>query len=328
VIQDTDYFKIGAQILIRRIVPGINLAYIAKGPVYDFRLNSYPPDWSAFWQEVDRVCRAHRAFFLKVEPDIWVKSENFGEQPPDATNLRICSPEVVEAFSPPEGFSASYHSIQPPRTLIIDIRGSEEQILARMKQKTRYNIRLAMKRGVVVKSSNDLELFSRMMNITGNRDDFNVHDFQYYRTAYDIFNPRNACQLFFAEHQAEMLAAIMVFFYGKRAWYLYGASSDEKRELMPTYILQWEAIRWAKKYGCLEYDLWGVPDEDLENLELDFANRKDGLWGVYRFKRGFGGELRRSAGPWDRIYNPILYKLFKLGLEFVSAPRKHKDEAE
>lgn len=312
VIEENAQLKIGAQILFRRILPGINFAYIPKGPVYDPGQHPYPPDWSGFWTRVDQLCREHKAFFLKIEPDLWVKKEE-----PDGT---IAYPTQLDAFSdstqvavqPPPGFRNSLHPIQPPRTLVIDIRGSEDQILSRMKQKTRYNIKLATKRGVIVQPSSNIELFSRMMEITGNRDDFSVHDLKYYQTAYERFNPHNECQLFFAEHQGLVLAAIMVFVYGKRAWYLYGASSNEKRELMPTYILQWEAIRWAKKRGCVEYDLWGVPDADLGQLEEEFIHRKDGLWGVYRFKRGFGGELRRAAGPWDRVYNPLLYKIYQL----------------
>jgi lipid II:glycine glycyltransferase (peptidoglycan interpeptide bridge formation enzyme) len=104
----------------------------------------------------------------------------------------------------------------------------------------------------------------------------------------------------------------MVFAHGPRAWYLYGASSDEYREAMPTYLLQWEAMRWAMRCGCREYDLWGVPDAGENELEAGFTTRSDGLWGVYRFKRGFGGELRRSPGPWDRVYRPELYWLYGL----------------
>jgi lipid II:glycine glycyltransferase (peptidoglycan interpeptide bridge formation enzyme) len=85
---------------------------------------------------------------------------------------------------------------------------------------------------------------------------------------------------------------------------------------MPNYLLQWEAIRWAKSHNCSEYDLWGVPDEDLEILEANFARNYAGLWGVYRFKRGFGGELKRSSGPWDRVYNPYLYRLYTFLMKY------------
>jgi peptidoglycan pentaglycine glycine transferase (the first glycine) len=103
----------------------------------------------------------------------------------------------------------------------------------------------------------------------------------------------------------------MIFVNGERAWYFYGASNNEQRNLMPTYLVQWEAMRWARQRGCKEYDLWGVPDADLQRLEAEFKTRSDGLWGVYRFKRGFGGQLRRSLEPWERVFNPWLYKLYR-----------------
>ena len=90
----------------------------------------------------------------------------------------------------------------------------------------------------------------------------------------------------------------------------YGASSNEHRNLMPTYLLQWEAMKWAKDLGCNEYDLWGVPDESLEKLESQFLDRSDDLWSVYRFKRGFGGELRRSIRAFDRIYRPGMFQIY------------------
>jgi len=103
----------------------------------------------------------------------------------------------------------------------------------------------------------------------------------------------------------------MVFALGKRAWYFYGASNDRERNRMPTYLLQFEAMRWAAARGCAQYDLWGVPDEDEETLEAGFEQRSDGLWGVYRFKRGFGGLLRRAAPTYEKVYNPLLYALYR-----------------
>ena len=100
----------------------------------------------------------------------------------------------------------------------------------------------------------------------------------------------------------------MAFTQGWRAWYFYGASADQRRELMAPYLLQWEAMRWARLRGCTEYDLWGIPDASEVELEAQFAARTDGLWGVYRFKRGFGGRICRAAGPWDRVYHPTMYR--------------------
>ena len=201
----------------------------------------------------------------------------------------------------------SPHNIQPPRTIIIDIRKGEEEILGRMKQKTRYNIRLAEKKGVSVRAWDDIDSFHKMMLVTGDRDSFGIHSPEYYRRAYELFRPEGMCELLVAEYEGKPLAALMVFGRGRRAWYFYGASTDEERNRMPTYLLQWEAINWAKMHGCQEYDLWGVPDEDEKTLESNFEKRHDGLWGVYRFKRGFGGELKRVAQAMDRVYNPLLY---------------------
>jgi lipid II:glycine glycyltransferase (peptidoglycan interpeptide bridge formation enzyme) len=164
-----------------------------------------------------------------------------------------------------------------------------------------------MKKGVTVRAWDDVESLHKMMLVTGDRDRFGLHSLEYYRCAYELFHPTGMCELLVAEYEGRPLAALMVFARGRRAWYFYGASTDEERNRMPTYLLQWEAIKWAKARGCEEYDLWGVPDEDETTLEADFENRQDGLWGVYRFKRGFGGELKRAAQAMDRVHNPLLH---------------------
>ena len=179
-----------------------------------------------------------------------------------------------------------------------------------MKPKCRYNIRLAEKKGITVRAWDDIPAFHEMMTVTGGRDKFGVHSQEYYQRAYELFHPKGTCELLVAEFEGKPLASLMVFANGKRAWYVYGASNDQERNRMPTYLLQWEAIRWAKARGCDEYDLWGVPDENEEALEAQFESRHDGLWGVYRFKRGFGGEVKRAAQAADRVYNPLLYWLY------------------
>lgn len=267
--------NVGVQILFRKLPLGFTIGYIPKSN----------PDKSLL-PEIDQVCKQNRAIFLKLEPDFWMSEQ------PETWNLE---------------FETSPHNIQPPRTLIIDIRGSEEEILARMKQKTRYNIRLAEKKGVTVRAWDDIDSFHKMMLVTGGRDRFGVHSLEYYRRAYDLLHPKGMCEILVAEYEGKPLAALFVARNGNRAYYLYGASTDEERNRMPTYLLQWEAMKWAKAHGCEEYDLWGVPDEDEATLEANFETRHDGLWGVYRFKRGFGGELKRAAQALDRVYNPLLY---------------------
>jgi lipid II:glycine glycyltransferase (peptidoglycan interpeptide bridge formation enzyme) len=284
----------GAQLLVRRFPFGFSMGYIPKGPLpgeaQGLEAGELYRRWEPLWPEVDRLCREERCVVLKVEPDLFQAGGR--------------------ALAPPAGFQPSPHSIQPPRTILVDLCGDEEQVLARMKQKTRYNIRLAHKKGVVVRPDGDLELFSLLMAETAERDRFGAHNLDYYRTVYELFHPRGECELLLAEFEGEPLAALMAFARGRRAWYFYGASVDTHRDRMPTYLLQWEAMRWARAQGCQVYDLWGVPDADEETLEAHFTERSRGLWGVYRFKRGFGGQLRRAAGPWDRIYQPVLYRFY------------------
>jgi peptidoglycan pentaglycine glycine transferase (the first glycine) len=279
---------VGAQILFRKLPLGFTIGYIPKGPIGN--------GVADFWQSIDVICRKHRAIFLKLEPDLW--------QDAGPNQLPIIAKH-------PRGTNyslrVSLHNIQPPRTIIVDIKGSEEEILARMKQKTRYNIRLAEKKGVTVRAWDDIESFHKMLLLTGKRDGFGVHSCEYYQRVYELLRPKQMGELLLAEYEGKALAALFVARNGNRAYYLYGASTDEERNRMPTYLLQWEAMKWAKARSCEEYDLWGVPDEEEATLEANFEKRHDGLWGVYRFKRGFGGELKRAVQAMDRVYNPLLY---------------------
>jgi lipid II:glycine glycyltransferase (peptidoglycan interpeptide bridge formation enzyme) len=291
--------QLGAQILFRKLPLGLTIAYIGKGPVGSERALADPACMDIFWREVDRLCHKQHAVFLKLEPDQFETEAGSGHKPGDMPLV------------PPPGFRSSPQTIQPRRTLLVDIGGDEEQVLGRMKQKTRYNIRLAAKKGVLVHPSTDLDTFHRLMLVTGERDVFGVHSRDYYQRAFELFHPGGACIVLLAEYQGEPLSALMAFARGKRAWYFYGASGNAHRDRMPTYLLQWEAMRWARVHGCTSYDLWGVPDFNESYLEAHFSERSQGLWGVYRFKRGFGGELMRARGPWDRVYSPALYALYR-----------------
>jgi lipid II:glycine glycyltransferase (peptidoglycan interpeptide bridge formation enzyme) len=282
----------GVQILFRKLPLGFTLAYIPK-PL---------PAFEQLFPEIDSLCHQKRAIFLKIEPDAW-QDENSSLQ---AGQHGLDKPRFQH------GLITSPHNIQPPRTIIIPLDGTEEQALARMKQKCRYNVRLAEKKEITVRAWDDLDGFYRLMQVTGGRDGFGVHSLAYYRKAYELFHPAGMAELLLAEYEGRPLAALMIFAIGQRSWYLYGASNDEERNRMPTYLLQWQAMQWARQRGCAEYDLWGVPDADETELEAQFETRHDGLWGVYRFKRGFGGHLRRAAQALDKIYIPLLYRLYLL----------------
>lgn len=282
----------GALVLYRRLPLGLgSLAYVPRGPLVDWER---PEEVAELLEALAGAARARRTVALIVEPDL-----------PDEPRWRELLTTLGLRPSP-------LGSIQPRQTLVVDIGRSEADILAAMKPKTRYNIRLAQRKGVTVweGTESDFPAFHRLMAETAARDRFGVHAPAYYEQAYRLFVPRGWARLLMAGVEGNPVAALMVFALGRRAWYFYGASSDAHREKMPTYWLQWEAMRWARSQGCAEYDLWGVPDEDEGRLEAEFTRRRDGLWGVYRFKRGFGGRLIRMVGAWERPLRPTLHRLY------------------
>jgi lipid II:glycine glycyltransferase (peptidoglycan interpeptide bridge formation enzyme) len=285
----------GAQVLFRSAALGlVHFGYIPHGPLVAWDDDEQV---SVLFNQIDFAAYEHRAGLLKLEPLLWQR-----EMPPAAWEALCARHDCLPHTD----------NVQPPRTLLVDLAPPEEEILAAMKQKTRYNIRLAARKGVAVRqgTAGDIPLFNGLIQRTAARAEFGVHAPHYYKAFYDLFAPEHAA-LFIAEYEGRPLAAIMVGALGETATYLYGASSDEERQRMPTYAVQWAAMRWAKARGCRHYDLWGVPDYPEQELEDAFTERGDGLWGVYRFKRGFGGELRRTVGAADRVYNQLLYRLYR-----------------
>jgi peptidoglycan pentaglycine glycine transferase (the first glycine) len=286
----------GASILFRSLPLRLGtLAYIPKGPIVDLDDDDLCAE---LLSGLDRLMKQHRSILLKIEPD------------------RV-DDELLTTRLADLGFQVSPQTIQPPRTLTIDLKRSEAELLAAMHPKTRYNIRLSAKKDVLVREAaeSDLAAFNDLMQATGSRDAFATHSPEYYSAAYRLFVPDDLAKLFVATYQGKIIAGIFVFALRDRAWYFYGASGNVERERMPNHALQWAAIRWAKSRGCTEYDLWGVPDEDEAALEAQYLDRTDGLWGVYRFKRGLGGKLIRFARSFDRVYDRLLYRAYELYLK-------------
>jgi lipid II:glycine glycyltransferase (peptidoglycan interpeptide bridge formation enzyme) len=284
-----DQLKGAAQILLRSLPLG-SLAYVPKGPVVDVG------DWET-WARLLRMLRdfgyERGVTFLKIEPG-WE-----GEFP--------LSPLFAE-----EGFRASDQAIQPATTIVVSLEGDEEEILKGMKSKTRYNVRLAQRKGVTVRAGDeeDVSLFYELMEETRDRDAFGIHDMEYYREAWRAFAPQDQARLFLAYYGEEALGGLMAFAFGSTAYYLYGASSNRHRNLMPNHLLQWRAMLWAKERGCTFYDLWGIPDEAGEaDEDMEEVLKRGGLWGVYRFKRGFGGRVVRFSPSYDYVYSRLLYWL-------------------
>ena len=202
------------------------------------------------------------------------------------------------------GLKKSGASIQPPDTVIVNLTDSPEKILKAMKIKWRYNISLACKKGVTVKTcgTEKIETFYKLLKETAVRDGILVHNFSYYKTLFEKCSQYGiTLRLYTASHEDETIAAIVVLFHGKYATYLYGASSGNKRNLMPSHALQWKAIQDAKEAGCQYYDLFGIPPDSDPNHPMA---------GLYLFKTGFGGQIIHRPGSWDYPYKPLVYSLF------------------
>lgn len=311
---DDGSIRAGSLLLFRRIVDlkavALTLAYAPKGPLVNWR---DAQEVQHLLAEVARVSRIHGAAILKIEPDL-----------PDTPDNR--------ALLRQHGFQPSAQTIQPQSTILLDITGDEAALLGAMKSKWRYNIRLAERKDVQVRegSRRDMVEFNRLMQITGQRDGFYVHSADYFNTAYELFVPQNATFLF-AEYKGQPLASIALFVTGKTAWYLWGASSNQERNRMPNHALQWAAIQWAKARGATCYDLWGIPDEvgkvavglapesvtgiPAADLPFDLQNSPNTeLWGVYRLKQGFGGNVVRYVGAWDMPLDEVGSRLYTFGL--------------
>ena len=280
----------GALVLLKALPLRLGrMAYVPMGG-YAADESLYPPLWDAIRTQTG-------AAFLKLEAGFFINSPA-----PDFAGM---------------GFYASPQTVQPPNTICIDIRGDDSAIMQRMNQGTRRKIRKSRKSDILYYegSHDDLPDFNRLMRQTGERNAFAVHSAAYYEKVYNLFIPDYGAMLM-AKHADAPLVGIMVFALGDTAWYIYGASSREKSNLYATYGIQWQAIQWAKAQGCIWYDLWGIPDCDKATLETQFRERSDGLWGVYGFKRGWGGTVRRSAGAWDKAFNSFVYAAYRAALKW------------
>ena len=222
----------------------------------------------------------------------------------------------ARSLAAPPGLSAPLkrapYRVQPPDTVVVDLTRDDEAVLAGMHKKTRYNIRLAARKGVEVRrfrgedAAAQLGRWYELYRQTGERDGIALHPERYYRRFLDAASKGGSdgpsVSLYLAEHDGELLAGIIVVRMGHRATYMYGASSDVKRELMPNHLLQWEAMRDARAEGAREFDLFGIPPAD------DPTHPMHGLW---RFKTGFGGEIRHYYGAWDYPYRPLIYGTYR-----------------
>ncbi|HEY0757152.1 MAG TPA: peptidoglycan bridge formation glycyltransferase FemA/FemB family protein [Ktedonobacteraceae bacterium] len=266
-----------------------HLAYLPKGPVLDWAATTPAgmPLARLFLLKLRDYCRKQGALALQIEPALAT----------DAPSAQIALTLLQEL-----GFHQT-QAVQPLRTIALDIQPTEEMLLAHMKEKWRYNVRLAARKGVEIRTAQSLEelrAWYALLDTTGERDEFGIHTPAYYRKVWDIFVTRAQASLLLAYMENELLAGIFVTHLAHEAIYLYGASSNARRNLMPNYLLQWEAIRRAREAGASTYDFWGIPATD-ETTEA--------LAGVYRFKSGWGGRAITFLGNYQYDYHPQALRL-------------------
>lgn len=275
----------------------LQVMYVPKGPLLR--------DWEdaglrrQVFTDLRALARREGAIFIKIDPDV-----RLGSGIPAGPDEREAEsgPGVVADLQV-NGWRYSEEQVQFRNTVLVDLSAAEDEILSRMKQKTRYNIRLAARKGVVVRPAGeaDLELIYHMYSETALRDGFAIREPVYYQAAWGSFMEAGMAEPLVAEVDGQPVAAVVIFRFAGKAWYMFGMSREVHREKMANYLLQWEAMKRAKAAGCKLYDFWGAPEE---------FHQGDPLWGVYRFKEGFGGYVVRHIGAWDLPVRPLYYRLY------------------
>jgi lipid II:glycine glycyltransferase (peptidoglycan interpeptide bridge formation enzyme) len=270
------------------------LLYAPKGPLLDWTNTRLVERVLA---DLEALARQQKAICIKIDPDVYYPDRTpvFSPRPAGAPD--------ISRFLNERGWRYSDEQIQFCNTVLLDLDRSEEDLLAEMKSKTRYNVRLAARRGVTIRQGTvaDLQVFYQLYVETSQRDGFLIRPFSYYEDAWGSFMQAGLAHLLLAEVAGEAVAGLILFTFGPTAWYMYGASSIRHRKAMPNNLLQWEAIRQAKAAGCSLYDLWGAPKQ---------LDESDPMWGVVRFKLGLGGQLAQGLGAWDYPGSRAGYRLF------------------
>lgn len=273
---------VAAFTLLTRRIPLLpwTIAYVPKGPLLDY---ADEPLFAAVLDHIADAARAARAVYVKIDPDIAESNTRV------AHLYQVC------------GWQASHEQIQFPHTAMLDLDCGAEALLAAMKPKTRYNIRLAARRGVRIEQTSDWQLLFKLYAGTASRDGFPIREERYYSDLWSLFQESGQGEGFLARVDGEAVAGLFLIHSVDTGWFYTGASSERHRAMMPNYLLQWHAIQWLIDRKCRWYDLWGAPT---------VMNESDPLWGVYRFKSGFGAKYIRRLGAYDRVLNSTGYFAF------------------
>lgn len=294
--------RAGISVLIRKIpFTPYTLMYAPRGPVMD------EGDKSAFNDIINgarKLAKKHNSVCLKIDPDI----------------DKDCVPfnEIISQLKLKVKGGKNFETTQPKFVYRLNIAGkTEDEIIAGFTSKTRYNVRVAIKNNVQTKVVNDdpqaIAQFHQLMKVTGDRDGFICRSQSYFERLLKELG-ENA-RLYAAYYDGKMIAGTLAIRYADKVWYLYGASSNEERNKMPNYLLQWEMIRWAAESGVSVYDFRGVSGDMNEN---------NPLYGLYRFKRGFNGDLVEFVGEIDAVFNSFGYAFTEFATNTFKKIRKKK----
>ncbi|MFQ3661802.1 MAG: peptidoglycan bridge formation glycyltransferase FemA/FemB family protein [Chloroflexaceae bacterium] len=297
-VLDADGALVAGALLLIRPRYGVSVAYTPRGPLF----SGDPAVDRLLLAGLERVARRARAVLLRLEP-------NLLETAPAADALHTWL--LLQGLHP-------VRTIQPRSSIHIDLRQPEERLLAACSKGHRADIRRAERSGVVVRQGDvtDLPAFFVLMQGTGKRAQFGVHSEAYYRAAWRLFQPRSC--LLLADVEGRPAAAQLIFADARAGLYLYSGADEAGLRSGANHALMWHALRWARARGCAYYDLWGIPDAlgrataapDAEaRTALESAARHDPLIGVYRFKKGFGGQIVRYLPAYDRVLIAPLYRL-------------------
>lgn len=292
-----------AALCLRRAIPGtpMGLLYLPRGPVLDY---ADPSIVRSFGETLSRLAEDRRAFLIQADPAI-----------PECHQEAHTALEAL-GFRRQEKHGV-FRVLQPRWVMRIPVNryGGPDGLLASLSHKTRYNIRLAERKGVRVTPREDYEacrIFYRLLGSAARAKGFPVRGFRFHEAIWRHCVRAGLGEYLFAEHDDRLLAAIQVLRFGPTAWYMYGASSEVDRHLMPTYLLQWEGIRRAWSAGCRCYDMRGAPSAA--------PKPEDPEHGVYDFKRKFNAELVPFLGEYDLVVRPRLYAVWRLVERAIQGP--------
>lgn len=289
-----------AALVLARTLPGLGfkIFYSPRGPLYSSR-----EALAALVEGIKGLGQEQRGILWKMDPAILI-----GDREWEAFAQEHRLAQAID--------DSPFSGVQPKFVMDLDITPPLQDILANMKNKTRYNIRYAARKGVKVRrclGKKELNVFYALLQETAERDRFTVRDLSYFEKLWECLVEDGLAQLFLAYYDDIPLAGAIAFRLGTRAWYVYGASSNEHRNLQASHLMQWEMIKWAKASGCTVYDFRGVSGE---------VDPNNPLYGLYRFKEGFGAILREYVGEYDYVLNRPLYRLWQAALKIRQRRRK------